>query len=205
MFNFSNVQVIKDAMNKLSRFQDALSLEIASQNICLDDYWMDLKGSIIDAGPCLHWISGSIIEWWLMGGHDDWMTPSISRERLTRKAIVSESVKQCPPCTRCTTPWRRWNSIDVYSFKIMSSYSGSEFTTNMATGMGTISGYHFKILVPAVAAGAIIGKGGETIAQLQKEAGARVKMSKSNDFYPGTIWIHMINLAINEQIHVLEY
>ncbi|XP_054709687.1 RNA-binding protein Pasilla-like isoform X2 [Uloborus diversus] len=46
--------------------------------------------------------------------------------------------------------------------------------------------YHFKILVPSVAAGAIIGKGGETIAQLQKEAGARVKMSKATDFYPGT-------------------
>lgn len=45
--------------------------------------------------------------------------------------------------------------------------------------------FHFKILVPAVAAGAIIGKGGETIAQLQKDAGARVKMSKANDFYPG--------------------
>lgn len=44
---------------------------------------------------------------------------------------------------------------------------------------------HFKILVPGVAAGAIIGKGGETIAQLQKDAGARVKMSKANDFYPG--------------------
>lgn len=39
--------------------------------------------------------------------------------------------------------------------------------------------------MPAVAAGAIIGKGGETIAQLQKEAGARVKMSKASDFYPG--------------------
>lgn len=34
-------------------------------------------------------------------------------------------------------------------------------------------------------AGAIIGKGGETIAQLQKDTGARVKMSKSHDFYPG--------------------
>ncbi|XP_053205221.1 RNA-binding protein Pasilla-like isoform X1 [Panonychus citri] len=50
---------------------------------------------------------------------------------------------------------------------------------------GNDSCYHFKILVPAVAAGAIIGKGGETIAQLQKDAGARVKMSKANDFYPG--------------------
>lgn len=45
---------------------------------------------------------------------------------------------------------------------------------------------HLKILVPSVAAGAIIGKGGETIAQLQKEASARVKMSKANDFYPGS-------------------
>lgn len=45
--------------------------------------------------------------------------------------------------------------------------------------------YHFKILVPSMAAGAIIGKGGETIAQLQKDTNARVKMSKANDFYPG--------------------
>lgn len=46
--------------------------------------------------------------------------------------------------------------------------------------------YHFKILVPSIASGAIIGKGGETIAQLQKDTNARVKMSKANDFYPGT-------------------
>lgn len=46
--------------------------------------------------------------------------------------------------------------------------------------------YHFKILVPAAAAGRIIGRGGTTIAQLQKDAGARVKMSKASEFYPGT-------------------
>jgi KH domain. len=51
-----------------------------------------------------------------------------------------------------------------------------------SAGDGT---YHFKMLVPSVAAGAIIGKGGDTIAQLQKDTGARVKMSKANDFYPG--------------------
>lgn len=50
----------------------------------------------------------------------------------------------------------------------------------------TATTYHFKTMVPSVAAGAIIGKGGETIASLQKDAGARVKMSKSHDFYPGT-------------------
>lgn len=46
--------------------------------------------------------------------------------------------------------------------------------------------FNFKILVPAPAAGRIIGKGGTTIAQLQKDAGARVKMSKASEFYPGT-------------------
>lgn len=50
---------------------------------------------------------------------------------------------------------------------------------------GTDGPYHFKTLVPSVAAGAIIGKGGETIAAVQKETGAKVKMSKSHDFYPG--------------------
>jgi RNA-binding protein Nova len=39
--------------------------------------------------------------------------------------------------------------------------------------------------VPSIAAGAIIGKGGETITDIQKETGATVKMSKNNDFYPG--------------------
>lgn len=62
--------------------------------------------------------------------------------------------------------------------------------------------YHLKVLVPGVAAGAIIGKGGETIAQLQKDTGARVKMSKSHDFYPGTwsmfvfVMIYIINIII---------
>jgi len=55
-----------------------------------------------------------------------------------------------------------------------------------SAGDGT---YHFKMLVPSVAAGAIIGKGGDTIAQLQKDTGARVKMSKANDFYPGILYL----------------
>ena len=45
---------------------------------------------------------------------------------------------------------------------------------------------NLKILVPAIASGAIIGKGGETIAEVQKATGTRIKMSKANDFYPGT-------------------
>jgi len=51
---------------------------------------------------------------------------------------------------------------------------------------------YLKVLVPSVAAGAIIGKGGETIAQVQKEVNARIKMSKANDFYPGIQLIFII-------------
>ncbi|CAH0551917.1 unnamed protein product [Brassicogethes aeneus] len=65
--------------------------------------------------------------------------------------------------------------------KTFQMHRSSLLKTYHNCGDGT---YHFKLLVPSVAAGAIIGKGGETIAQLQKETGARVKMSKSHDFYP---------------------
>uniref|UniRef100_A0A0K8T1F7 K Homology domain-containing protein n=1 Tax=Lygus hesperus TaxID=30085 RepID=A0A0K8T1F7_LYGHE len=66
--------------------------------------------------------------------------------------------------------------------------------------------YHFKILVPSGAAGAIIGKGGETIAQLQKETNARVKMSKANDFYPGTSErVCLISGGIDAIMEVLEF
>ncbi len=66
--------------------------------------------------------------------------------------------------------------------------------------MVSVSGenIHLKILVPSIAAGAIIGKGGETIAQVQKEAGARVKMSKANDFYPGTGIKYILIISFDE-------
>ncbi|XP_065277042.1 RNA-binding protein Nova-2 isoform X3 [Emys orbicularis] len=56
-------------------------------------------------------------------------------------------------------------------------------TKRSNTGEGE---YFLKILIPSYAAGSIIGKGGQTIVQLQKETGATIKLSKSKDFYPGT-------------------
>ena len=74
-----------------------------------------------------------------------------------------------------------------------SSPSKSKPDISSSTGTGpTNNGHdnediiHLKVLVPSVAAGAIIGKGGETIADAQAKSGAKVKMSKSNDYYPGT-------------------
>ena len=43
-----------------------------------------------------------------------------------------------------------------------------------------------KVLVPNYAAGAIIGKGGQNISQLQSTYGAKIKLSQNNDYYPGT-------------------
>ncbi|KAG5866866.1 hypothetical protein JTB14_019407, partial [Gonioctena quinquepunctata] len=80
---------------------------------------------------------------------------------------------------------------------------GSDEEKPVTGGDGT---FHFKLLVPSVAAGAIIGKGGETIAQLQKETGARVKMSKSHDFYPGTTErVCLITGSVEAIINVLNF
>uniref|UniRef100_A0A1B6ED52 K Homology domain-containing protein n=1 Tax=Clastoptera arizonana TaxID=38151 RepID=A0A1B6ED52_9HEMI len=66
--------------------------------------------------------------------------------------------------------------------------------------------YQFKILVPSIASGAIIGKGGETIAQLQKDTNARVKMSKANDFYPGTTErVCLISGSVDSILAVLNF
>ncbi|KAI4879499.1 hypothetical protein NFI96_016285 [Prochilodus magdalenae] len=52
------------------------------------------------------------------------------------------------------------------------------------SGFGEEGEYFLKVLIPSYAAGSIIGKGGQTIVQLQKETGATIKLSKSKDFYP---------------------
>jgi RNA-binding protein Nova len=43
-----------------------------------------------------------------------------------------------------------------------------------------------KILIPAAAVGALIGKGGEAMKNLKNESGCRVNMSKNQEFYHGT-------------------
>lgn len=43
-----------------------------------------------------------------------------------------------------------------------------------------------KMLVTDNIAGAIIGKNGKSIAEIQEECGARIKVSQTADFYPGT-------------------
>ncbi|XP_048836726.1 RNA-binding protein Nova-2 [Brienomyrus brachyistius] len=62
----------------------------------------------------------------------------------------------------------------------------TEASSTKRTNTGEEGEYFLKVLIPSYAAGSIIGKGGQTIVQLQKETGATIKLSKSKDFYPGT-------------------
>lgn len=83
-------------------------------------------------------------------------------------------------------------------FDIIFDFTSVIITLCFTGGDGT---YHLKVLVPGVAAGAIIGKGGDTIAQLQKDTGARVKMSKSHDFYPGRLRTIVYGLFVTRRWH----
>lgn len=107
--------------------------------------------------------------------------------------INSSSTSAVQSSNECGSSSAIWSSICCSTNTSPSSPSSSSrnqqqhhhHNNNGSQSGGNGHTLHFKILVPAVAAGAIIGKGGETIAHLQKNAGARVKMSKANDFYPG--------------------
>lgn len=45
---------------------------------------------------------------------------------------------------------------------------------------------YVKFLVSNSAAGSVIGKGGSTITDFQKESGARIQLSRNHEFFPGT-------------------
>jgi len=45
---------------------------------------------------------------------------------------------------------------------------------------------HLKLLIPSNVSGHIIGKGGETIAELRRTSGTNIMMSKNNELFPGT-------------------
>ncbi|XP_057540225.1 protein BTR1 isoform X2 [Amaranthus tricolor] len=45
---------------------------------------------------------------------------------------------------------------------------------------------YIKFLVSNAAAGSVIGKGGSTITDFQKESGARIQLSRNQEFFPGT-------------------
>lgn len=87
---------------------------------------------------------------------------------------------------------RSYSSPYTQNHMINSSSSHANGSSNHGSSNGVTSTTindrpsAIKLLVPISAAGALIGRGGSTISILQEESGARIKLSQSNDYYPGT-------------------
>lgn len=64
---------------------------------------------------------------------------------------------------------------------------------------------HLRFLVSNTAAGCIIGKGGSTINDFQSQSGARIQLSRSHEFFPGTNdRIIMVSGLFDEVIKAME-
>jgi hypothetical protein len=68
---------------------------------------------------------------------------------------------------------------------------------------------YVKFLIPAMSAGSVIGRGGERIAQIQKDANVKIKMSKANDYYPNTnervcLIIGTVNAILKAHDYIVE-
>ncbi|CAN8257174.1 unnamed protein product [Cochlearia groenlandica] len=64
---------------------------------------------------------------------------------------------------------------------------------------------HLRFLVSNAAAGSVIGKGGSTITEFQANSGARIQLSRNQEFFPGTTdRIIMISGSVNEVVNGLE-
>ena len=64
---------------------------------------------------------------------------------------------------------------------------------------------HIRFLVSNAAAGSVIGKGGSTITEFQAKSGARIQLSRNQEFFPGTTdRIIIISGSIKEVVNGLE-
>ncbi|OVA17937.1 K Homology domain [Macleaya cordata] len=64
---------------------------------------------------------------------------------------------------------------------------------------------YIRFLVSNAAAGSVIGKGGSTITDFQSQSGARIQLSRNNEFFPGTSdRIIMISGASTEVTKAIE-
>eukprot|EP00980_Cylindrotheca_fusiformis_P022740 scaffold9672_cov112-Cylindrotheca_fusiformis.AAC.3 len=94
------------------------------------------------------------------------------------------SLQRHPDPTRGDQTWSV--SVPGFSSPLLQRQAGhvedsSEKRNNTATFPAAI-----KLLVSNNVAGSIIGRAGQTISELQTESSARIKLSQTGDFYPGT-------------------
>ena len=76
----------------------------------------------------------------------------------------------------------------IHSVPVVSANEEQDFSQSPGTPPRTPSMYPsaIKLLVSNNMAGSIIGRAGQTISELQSQSLARIKLSQTGDFYPGT-------------------
>lgn len=104
---------------------------------------------------------------------------SLNESNLNNTSIRKEEEHQ----TTGTTSTSTHNSQDRKRKNDSDTNNSSYKRSNMSRDENDV---FFKLLVPSSVAGSVIGRGGERIAQIQKDANVRIKMSKATEYYPNT-------------------
>lgn len=81
---------------------------------------------------------------------------------------------------------KRSNNSSNSSLNSKNNYTNGQHSSSSASSNPGDNEVYFKLLIPSSAAGGVIGRGGEKIAQIQKDSNVKMKMSKANDYYPNT-------------------
>jgi RNA-binding protein Nova len=90
----------------------------------------------------------------------------------------SQQYSQPPPTTMSQTP-HETETVDVPT---TSTHAAAEDGKPNPTSFQSA----IKLLVSNNVAGSIIGRAGQTISELQTQSSARIKLSQTGDYYPGT-------------------
>lgn len=101
----------------------------------------------------------------------------VSADQAQGSASSSSQYSQQPP-TNMTQTQHVTETIDVPT---TSTHAAEDGKQNPASFQSAI-----KLLVSNNVAGSIIGRAGQTISELQTQSSARIKLSQTGDYYPGT-------------------
>ena len=94
--------------------------------------------------------------------------------------------KAASETTSSSNSRKRKNDDTTSSSQSKRSNTNSTRNNEADSGSSNESEVYFKLLIPSTSAGGVIGRGGEKIAQIQKDSNVKMKMSKASDFYPNT-------------------
>jgi predicted RNA-binding protein YlqC (UPF0109 family) len=101
----------------------------------------------------------------------------VSADQAQGSTSSSSQYSQQPSTTMSQTP-HATETVDVPTTSTHAAKDGKQNPTSFQSAI--------KLLVSNNVAGSIIGRLGQTISELQTQSSARIKLSQTGDYYPGT-------------------